>query len=86
MKGRITISRMTGGPAGPEIRIEFIDEISRVHFAQMVMTPEAFARCVTGQGEVEAELEVRQLDRVGMKPKAKLSCFQNSKALTVTIN
>ena len=65
MKGSLTISRVTGGREPEEIRIRITDESSRVQFVEMKMTPENFARCITGLGYVEGDFEVRDLHLVG---------------------
>lgn len=66
LPGKVTISR-TGSSIGPDtIRIEVIDQGSGISFVNAVMSLEDFARAVTGYGWQSAELEVRELEKVGM--------------------
>lgn len=63
MKGRVTIGRFTGSSEG--VRIEFTDESSRVRFATATLTVEDFGRAITGLGEIDCEIETRNLHLVG---------------------
>lgn len=66
--GRITISRYMNSD---QIAVELTDDLSRVRFVTAQMSLEAFARALTGQGEVPCGLEIRGLQFVGMKAENK---------------
>lgn len=67
LKGQITISRVTSNHEGDEIEIRFYDCDASIEFAIMHLTPEAFAKALTGLGYVEGVLEVRGLELVGTR-------------------
>ena len=49
MKGKLNISRTSNNSGDPKtIHIEIIDDISRIHFVDLWMTPEDFGQAVTG--------------------------------------
>ena len=67
LKGAITISRTHRGDGKDSIRIEIVDGSSRVHFLVGEMSLSDFASAITGLGYQPIDLEVRGLDKLGMK-------------------
>lgn len=63
--GNITISRCTSSHGGEDIRIQLEDNNSRVIFCELKMSLDDFARAITGRGCCPADMEVRDLDKVG---------------------
>lgn len=67
MKGALTISRpMTGGES-KEIHIKVKDAASRISFLSLTIPLADFAAALTGLSEVECQMEIVGLDKVGMK-------------------
>lgn len=72
MKGRISIGCWNSNtPPYSGVRIEVIDEASRVHFLRVEMTPEQFAMAVFGRAEQKCEFELVGADTIGKKLEAK---------------
>lgn len=61
MKGNVTISRNNHD----EVTIRFRCEASRVEFATLTLSLEAYAEAITGLSEVQGELQVVSLEHVG---------------------
>ena len=53
------------------IHIEFTDEISQISFVEFEMSLKDFARALTGMGNVEGTIEIRNLGTVGWKAENK---------------
>lgn len=64
LSAAVTISRRSDGV----ITIEFVDQTSRIRFAEVEMSPEEFANAVTGFGYRPAKLTVTGLEFVGKVP------------------
>lgn len=68
MKGHINIGRWQANFEPREgVRIEIVDEDSRIHFLEINMTVEDFARAVMGLSEQDCTFELRGVDRVGKR-------------------
>ena len=65
IEARVTISRRQGYENDGTITISLRDESSRIEFAEIEMTSDAFVSALTGAGMVAAKGVVRGLDRVG---------------------
>lgn len=66
LKGHITISRPQGNRTdGNVIRIALRDSASRMEFVQFEVPLAGFSEALTGLSEVEGEMTVRGLDKVG---------------------
>ena len=63
MKASVSISRSSDN----NVRIRIRDEASRVEFAVITLTVEAFGYAVTGLSEQLGDLEVRGLEFIGRK-------------------
>lgn len=66
LKGKITISRPQGR-TGSCAAISITDELSGIRFVEMEFNLSDFAEALLGVAYVEGEMEVRGLDKVGMK-------------------
>lgn len=71
IKGQLTISRPTSSSGAEWIEIEFNDEDAGIRFAKFRVSLTNFAKALTGLGYVPGEIELRGLDRVGMKSENK---------------
>ncbi len=85
LKGRISITRVTGGDSDGYVSLVITDDNSRVQFVSLQMNFEDFGKLLLGQGHMPTEFEVRGLNRVGMIRETKDLVFQlkgknNSKA------
>ena len=65
LAGNVSIGR-SQGPDGNSVRIEVMDERSRVTFLTLSLTMEQYAEAITGLSHRPCEMEVRGLDLVGM--------------------
>lgn len=63
MNGRLSISR----DSKDVIRIRVRDNVSRREFVELSLTPEQFAMVMTGLTETPCKMEVKNLDKVGLK-------------------
>lgn len=63
-KGKITISRPSGH-GEPHIAITLVDNDAHVHFCEVRLGLDEFAKAITGQGFVNCDLHLRGLDKVG---------------------
>lgn len=66
MKGKITISRYTGGERGTGINIKVVDELSGTEFISVEITAETLGNALTGMGFQPCEFELRA-EQVGKK-------------------
>ena len=66
MKGSITISRPTYSNDKEVIKIQIKDKLSRIGFLEIELSYSEFAQCLTGLSEVNCELEIRSLEKVGL--------------------
>jgi hypothetical protein len=69
IKGSMVISR-TNGPKEESIRVEFVDKMSGVRFAEAKLSPEAFVLAVMG-AYTDCNIEVVGLDKVGKRLETK---------------
>ena len=67
LKGKITISRRSGGAGGSSVGLAIYDPLSGIQFVDMEFSMEAWGNAVTGLGNTEGEMEVRGLQYVGLK-------------------
>lgn len=67
LSGKITISCPSGGAGERSIRLEFIDDTSRVHFLAGEMSLADFTLCIAGHSYTPITFELRRPDLVGMR-------------------
>ncbi len=71
LKGKISISRRTGGGVDDSVRIEIVDTNSGIHFCEAELTLENFALALTGLGNVECNYTVRGNELIGKHKEVK---------------
>lgn len=76
MKGKITISRVSGGNTNGHINITIEDAESNIQFFDGDMSFEDFAKAVTGQGYLPIEFQARNLTNVGKRRETKPLVFE----------
>ena len=67
IKGELTISRPSYGDDREFIEIELRDKNSMTNFARVYISYGDFTRAITGQGFLEVDIDVRNLEYVGLK-------------------
>jgi len=67
MKGNITISRPSYGDGRENIVISIRDRDSGERFCEVNIDYKSFTKLITGQSEIDCELNVKNLERVGKK-------------------
>jgi hypothetical protein len=67
VKAKISIGRLFGGDGVKQARIEIVDEVSRVHFLDAIMSVEDFARALFGESSIPIDVTLRGLDLIGMR-------------------
>jgi hypothetical protein len=77
LKANLTISRPSSSRASddPFIRIVVRDSSSRTQFLEIDVPLASFAEALTGLSEVECDMKVRDLDRVGLIKESKSVSF-----------
>lgn len=70
-KGKVSISRYSGGKKGHGISIELQDDSSHVKVFRLEMTPEAFGNAVTGFGYQDCTFDMWDTKLVGMQVETK---------------
>jgi len=81
LKGKLTISRPYGfrSDDNPFIRIAIQDEASRIEFVELEVPLASFAEALTGLSNVEANMVVRSLDKIGKRRIVESVTFELSK-------
>lgn len=62
---KITISRPSRGDGREVITVSVKDANSRMRFLDLTLNLDDFAKAITGHAEIECEMEVKGLDKVG---------------------
>lgn len=80
LKGHLTISRPQGPRSydNPYIRIAVRDASSRTEFLEIEVPLASFTEALTGLSEVECDMRVRDLNRVGLIKETKSLTFDLS--------
>ena len=71
LPGNVTISRVSFSHGEDYISIKIVDETSKVHFVEAMLSLQDFALAITGRGFMDCELDVRGLDLVGLQREGK---------------
>ena len=86
IKGKITISRPSCSDGKEVIVIKVKDENAVMEFLSIELSYENFTKAITGQGYIDCEFEVGNLDKVGKIRKTKKLTFQMPEDVYYTYN